>query len=145
MFKELKEQFALPKVDLADYSPLTLAYIGDCVYELVIRTNLVFEANAPVNKLNRRGSDLAKAATQAAMAEALMEELTEEEAAVYRRGKNANSHTKAKNASASDYRKATAFEALLGYLYMTEQHDRVMELIRLGWDRTGAHEVSKTE
>ena len=134
MFDSMEKYFGLEKVDVGTYSPLTLAYIGDCVYELVIRTKLVHRNNAPVNLLNREGSYYAKAATQAFIIEALYEELSEEEAAAYRRGRNAHSATKAKNASMSDYRKATGFEALIGYLYVQRNFDRLMELIARGFE-----------
>ena len=106
MFEAMENIFGLRQVNVAEYSPLTFAYIGDCVYELIIRTMIVSESNAPVNKLNKRASNLAKAATQSAMAEAIMDSLTEEEEAAYKRGRNAHSATKAKNATTSDYRRA---------------------------------------
>ncbi len=134
MFEAMDAVFDLPKIDIADYSPLTLAYIGDSVYELIIRTNLVYEGNAPVNKLNKKASRYAKAATQAQMIESVMEDLSEEEMAVYKRGRNAHSYTKAKNATAADYRKATGFEALVGYLYLQKKFDRIMEIVKAGFD-----------
>ena len=136
MLEAIKNTFHLDGVDLTDYSPLTLAYIGDAVYELVIRTNLVYKSNAPVNKLNKKGSELAKAAKQSAMIEALLPELSGEEEAAYRRGRNAHSHTKAKNATTGDYRRATGFEALIGYLYLQEKTERILELIARGWSLT---------
>ena len=114
----LKEKFSLPQVDIQTYSPLTLAYIGDAAYELVVRTFLVDQGNSRPDKLHRKASSMVKAAAQAAMAEALKDSLTEEELSVYRRGRNAKSPTMAKNASMSDYRKATGFEALMGCLYL---------------------------
>ncbi len=134
MFEEMAKAFELQKVDLANYSPLTLAYIGDCVYELIIRTRLVYRGNAPVDKLNRKASNLAKAATQSAMIEAIMEQLTDEEQSVYRRGRNAHSYTRAKNATAGDYRRATGFEALIGYLYLEQRFDRIMEIVKAGFE-----------
>ena len=113
-------------------SPLTLAYIGDAIYELVIRTILVEKGNTQVNKLHNRASRLVKASAQSSMIEKLKPHLTEEEAAVFKRGRNAKSYTMAKNASMSDYRRATGFEALMGYLYLTEQWDRMLELIKTG-------------
>ena len=122
MFEEMAEAFDLGKIDLATYSPLTLAYIGDCVYELIIRTRLVYAGNAPVDKLNRKASNLAKAGTQSAMIEALIPELTDEETAAY------------KNATAGDYRRATGFEALIGYLYLDKRFERIMELVKKGFE-----------
>lgn len=133
MFDAMEKAFQIGEVNVALYSPLTLAYIGDCVYELIIRTKLVTMGNAPVNKLNKKASNLAKASTQAQIIESIMDMLNEEEEAVYKRGRNAHSCTKAKNASTSDYRKATGFEALIGYLYLQKKFDRIMELVKKGF------------
>ena len=118
--------------DLCTYSPLTLAYIGDAVYELIIRSCIVTTGNAPVNKLHKKSSQLVKAETQAVMIKGLMDKLTEEEIRIFKRGRNAQSFTKAKNATVADYRMATGFEALVGYLYLSGQSDRMLELIREG-------------
>ena len=126
-------------MDIRAYSPLTLAYIGDCVYDLVIRTVVVERGNEPANKLHKKTVAYVKAQTQASMIEALLPYLTEEEEAVYKRGRNAKSYTSAKNASIGDYRKATGMEALVGYLYLTGQEARIMELIK-----TGLKELSMT-
>ena len=134
MFEEMSKTFELNEVNVAEYSPLTLAYIGDCVYELIIRTNLVYQANAPVNKLNQKASRMAKAQTQAIMIDGILDSLTPEEEAAYRRGRNAHSYTKAKNATTGEYRKATGFEALIGYLYLQKRFDRIMEIVKKGFD-----------
>lgn len=134
MFNELEKAFELESVNVAEYSPLTLAYMGDCVYEFIIRTRLIYQGNAPVNNLNKKASTLAKAQTQAIMIEGLMEELTEEEQAAYKRGRNAHSFTKAKNASTGEYRKATGFEALIGHLYLKKDFDRIMEIVKKGFE-----------
>ena len=133
----LKEKFSLPQVDIQTYSPLTLAYIGDAAYELVVRTFLVDQGNSRPDKLHRRASSMVKAAAQAAMAEALKDSLTEEELSVYRRGRNAKSPTMAKNASMSDYRKATGFEALMGYLYLKGEQKRLIDLVYAGFVSQG--------
>lgn len=130
--RKLKDMFCLEDTDIRTYSPLTLAYIGDAIYELVIRTILVEKGNTQVNKLHNRASRLVKASAQSSMIEKLKPHLTEEEAAVFKRGRNAKSYTMAKNASMSDYRRATGFEALMGYLYLTERWDRMLELIKTG-------------
>lgn len=135
----IKQSFELKEVDIRAYSPLTLAYIGDCVYDLVIRTVVVERGNEPANKLHKKTVAYVKAQTQATMIEALLPYLTEEEEAVYKRGRNAKSYTSAKNASIGDYRKATGMEALVGYLYLTGQEARIMELIK-----TGLKELSMT-
>lgn len=135
MMEALREAFGFADADLRTYSPLTLAYIGDSIYDLVIRTLLVKHGNAQPNKLHKRASAMVKASAQAEMIESLLPELTEEETAVYKRGRNAKSYTMAKNATMSDYRKATGFEALMGYLYLKEDLGRMIELIRLGMEK----------
>lgn len=130
--KKFKELFELEDTDIRTYSPLTLAYIGDTIYELVIRTILVEKGNTQVNKLHQRASKLVKASAQSEIIEKLKPYLTEEEMGIFKRGRNAKSFTMAKNASMSDYRRATGFEALMGHLYLTEQWDRMLELIKIG-------------
>ena len=127
-----RETFGLEAVDLKTYSPLTLAYIGDAVYELVIRSIIVEKVNAPVNKLHKRSSQLVKAKSQAEAAVKLMDVFTEEELVVYKRGRNTRSHTMAKNADMMDYRMATGFEAVMGYLHLKQDYARIIELVRIG-------------
>ena len=129
--------FAIEPKDIHTYSPLVLAFIGDDVFDLIIRTMIVEENNAPVNVLHRKASSIVKAASQKAIYEAIADELTEEELAVYRRGRNAKSNTMAKNASVSEYRCATGFEAMIGYLYLTGQTRRILDLVHLGLERAG--------
>lgn len=119
-------------VDIRSYSPLALAYIGDGIYDLVIRSMIVGKGNTHANQLHRQTSQLVKAQTQSDMIEVLKPQLTEKEMAVYKRGRNAKSPTMAKNATMSDYRRATGFEALMGYLYLENQMERMMELIKIG-------------
>lgn len=128
----LREEFQIKDADLRSYSPLTLAYIGDAIYDLVIRTLVVKKGNCAPNKLHKKTSGLVKASTQAAMIEKLLPILTEEEQQVYKRGRNAKSYTMAKNAPMLDYRKATGFEALMGYLYLQEDTKRLIDLIKMG-------------
>lgn len=128
----IRALFEEKQQDIRTYSPLTLAYIGDSIFDLVIRTMLVEKGNAPVNSLHRRASSLVKAEAQREALHRIEPVLTEEEQGVYRRGRNAKSYTSAKNASITDYRIATGFEALMGYLYLTGQTERMLELIRLG-------------
>ena len=129
---QLKELFHLEDQDLRSYSPLTLAYIGDGVYELIIRTILVKKGNCPVNRLHKKASSLVKAGAQSAIMEVIEEKLTPEELSVYRRGRNAHSPTMAKHATMADYRRATGFEALMGYLYLKEDYTRMLTLVRYG-------------
>lgn len=126
------EKFGMEQADIRSYSPLVLAYIGDGIYDLVIRSMMVAKGNAHVNDLHRQTSKLVKAHAQSELIELLQPELTEEELTVYRRGRNAKSFTMAKNATVADYRRATGFEALMGYLYLENQMDRMMELILTG-------------
>lgn len=128
----LTEVFGIKKQDVRAYSPLTLAYIGDAVYEIIIRTIIVERGNAPVNKLHKRSASLVKAPAQAAMMAVIEPMLTEEEAHVFKRGRNAKSYTSAKNASMIDYRIATGFEALVGYLYLSDRYDRIVTLVKAG-------------
>lgn len=132
----IKKTFAVKEVDVRAYSPLTLAYIGDAVYDVIIRTVVVERSNRPANELHKKTSSFVKAQTQAEMIEALQPLLSEEEEAVYKRGRNAKSYTSAKNASIGDYRKATGFEALIGYLYLQDRTERVLELVKTGLERT---------
>ena len=118
--------------DVRTYSPLALAYIGDAVYDLIIRTVVVGRANRPVNELHRTVVKYVSASAQSRIVQALMESLTEEEKSIYRRGKNSKPHTTAKNASVADYLKATGFEAVIGHLYLTDRMDRALELVRKG-------------
>lgn len=131
----IRELFGLKEVDMKAYSPLTLAYIGDAAYELVIRTMVVEKGNRQASQLHRLTTSYVKAQAQAAMIEALEPELTEEELAIYKRGRNTKSYTSAKNASILDYRKATGLEALIGYLYLSGREERVLFLIKEGISR----------
>ena len=130
--KYLKEQFALSEIDIRTYSPLVLAYIGDGIYELMVRTVLVGQGNRQASTLHKKASSYVKASTQSAMILAVQEELTEEEHQVYKRGRNAKTVTMAKHASMHDYRHATGFEALMGYLYLEGRMGRLLELVKLG-------------
>ncbi len=135
LLAKIKQTFSVKEVDVRAYSPLTLAYIGDAVYDIIIRTVVVERSNRAANELHKKTSSFVKAQTQAAMAEALQETFSEEEEAVYKRGRNAKSYTTAKNASIADYRKATGLEALIGYLYLQDRTDRVLELVKEGLSR----------
>ena len=142
---QLKELFHLEDQDLRSYSPLTLAYIGDGVYELIIRTILVKKGNCPVNRLHKKASSLVKAGAQSAIMEVIEEELTPEELSVYRRGRNAHSPTMAKHATMADYRRATGFEALMGYLYLSGRTERMVDLVALAMTKTGKADSGDTE
>ena len=129
------EIFDLEEQDIRTYSPLTLAYIGDAIFELVVRTVLVERKNTQAEKLHKAATKIVKAETQALLIEAIKEDLTEEELAVFKRGRNAKAVTRAKNATMSEYRRATGFEALMGYLYLKGEIERMIELIHLGVEK----------
>lgn len=124
-------------VDARTYSPLALAYIGDAVYELLIRTRVVSRGSVQVNKMHKKSASLVKAEAQADLIKALMDELTEEELAVYKRGRNAKSVTMARHATMTDYRMATGLEALVGYLYLQGEYKRLLELVHDGLEKMG--------
>ena len=134
---EVSRVFNCKHVDLETYSPLTLAYIGDGVYDLIIRTVVVERSNRPASKLHHETVKFVSAVAQAKFIDSVENELTPEEEAVYHRGRNATSYTSAKNASIVEYRKATGLEALFGYLYLADRMERVLELARMMIDRCG--------
>ncbi len=126
----IRKSWNLPDTDLKTYSPLTLAFMGDSIFDLIIRTYIVESGNAPVNKLHKRASKLVQASAQAELYHLIKDQLTEEETAVFKRGRNAKSYTSAKNAGILEYRTATGLEALIGYLYLSDRMDRLMDLIK---------------
>ena len=130
----MQEMFRLKEVDIREYSPLTLAYIGDSIYDLIIKTVVINEGNAQVQKLHKKTSSFVQASTQSLMMRTMQEHLTEEEHGVYKRGRNAKSVSPAKNQSITDYRRATGFEALMGYLYLKKDWKRMLELVKIGLD-----------
>lgn len=132
LFEIIKSGMELDDIDLVNYPPITLAYIGDAIYEIIIRTYVVINTNTQVNKLHKMTSSLVKAKTQSDMIKSLYDELTEEELRIFKRGRNAKSVSVAKNASVTEYRTATGFEALMGYLYLNNESERMMELIKKG-------------
>ena len=121
-------------VDPGTYSPLVLAYIGDGVYELMVRAKVINRGSMQVNKMHKHSAMLVKASAQAELIRSVEKELTPQELSVYRRGRNTKSHTVAKHASMIDYRMATGFEALMGWLYLKNDYGRMLCLIREGLD-----------
>lgn len=136
-----RECMRLEPVDVNTYSPLVLAYIGDAVYEVIIRTKVINKGSMQVNKMHKRSSELVKAGTQAALIKAIEDMLTEEEHAVFKRGRNAKSATSAKNASIIDYRMATGMEALAGWLFLRQEYDRLVYLVSQGLEKLGRMEA----
>ena len=109
-------------------NPLVLAYIGDTIYDLLVRTYLIMTSTVTVHNLHHQAINFVSAGAQAHTLEEIFEKLTDEEKSIIRRGRNAKSGTVPKNADIGEYRHATGFEALLGYLYLTERTDRLMEI-----------------
>ncbi len=114
------------------FSPLGLAYIGDAVYEIIVRTMVLSKGNAPVNKLHKQSKEYVNAKAQAELYHQIAAYLTEEEQAIFRRGRNAKSFTTPKNMEIGDYRHATGLEALFGYLYLKGQMERILYLFEMG-------------
>ena len=110
-------------------SPLTWAYVGDCVYELYIRTKLVEETKLKPHALHIEEIKHVKAKAQAETLNKIYDELTEKEKDIIRRGRNAENHHLPKNANVQEYMYATAFESLIGYLYLTQKNDRLKEIL----------------
>lgn len=130
----VRNTFGLKKVDIRSYSPLSLAYIGDSIFDIIVRSVVVDTGNTSVDKLHRASTKYVSAKAQDIMVKALKEEFTEEESDIFRRGKNTKIKSFAKNASQSEYRNATGFEAVLGYLYLKDNTDRLFYLIKRGME-----------
>ncbi|MBQ8980197.1 MAG: ribonuclease III [Eubacterium sp.] len=124
-------RFTEKEINPKQLSPLNLAFIGDCVYEMLVRETLVVEANRPVNDLHRESVKYVSAKAQTRAYDKIKDILTEEETAIYKRGRNAKVGHNPKSATQGEYHIATGIEALFGYLYITEQQDRLRELIKI--------------
>ena len=129
------EGLGLTARDVRQIPALTLAYLGDAVYEIVVRTLLVEQGIMHVSDLNKTAVKYVKAASQKAMYLAVEQDLSEDELAAFKRGRNVKSNSCAKNASVTDYRIATGYEALIGFLYLEDRFDRILELIKAGIER----------
>ncbi len=136
-FSQIQETFGRTSLQPEQYSSLALAYIGDGVYDLMIRTIVLDLGGGKVREFHRTTSGIVKAESQAKLMHAIEQELDEQEMAVYKHGRNAKSATSAKNASIVDYRVATGLEALIGYLYLSHRMDRAMALVKQGLQETG--------
>ena len=134
LLNSIRDRFDLKEQDIRTYSPLTLAYIGDSVYELLVRSSLVLQGNRSVDSLTKKKISLVNAVAQSKNAEILQEYFTEEEADIYRSGKNAKTSNHSKSAAYKDYHKATGLEAVFGYLYLTGRIDRCIELLKITMD-----------
>ena len=133
MLDIIKDKFELTGSDPGQYSPLSLAFIGDSIYGAVAKSVVVLEGNCPANTLDHKAVQYVKAVSQAKAADYMIENdiFTEEEMAVYKRGRNAKSPTTAKNAPVGDYRKATGLEAVIGWLYLRGDTERVVDLVKI--------------
>ncbi len=120
--------------DPGSYSPLELAFLGDGVYDLMLRVMVMKGGSQSVENLHREKAELACASAQSRMMRYMQPVLTGEEHAVYKHARNVKSVSAAKNASVVDYRRATGFEALIGYLYLKKEYDRLEELVQIGLD-----------
>lgn len=112
-------------------SPITLAFVGDAVYSLIVREELVLTSDKPADRLHKLSAQRVSAVSQYKAIEAILENLSEEELAVFKRGRNAATKHTPKNAGSRDYHYATGFETLIGYLYLSRRVDRIKELYRL--------------
>ncbi len=121
-------------IDIRQYSPLALAYMGDCIFDLCVREYILKQANMSANKLHQKSKSLVNATSQSKMYKSLIDMVSEEEKAILKRGRNANSNTKAKNATMIDYKNATGLEALFGYLYLKGEQQRINELFKICLD-----------
>ena len=135
MLQEIHLHFPAEETDIRNYGSLQLAYLGDAVYEIIMRT-IVLEkyGGGPVKKMHALTSSLVNARAQANFATAMRDELTEEEEAVFRRGRNAKASSVAKHADIHDYRNATGLEALFGYLYLQGKLSRAVELLKIAME-----------
>lgn len=130
----INDVLQLNEVDVDSYSPIVLAYIGDCVYDLIIKSMVISGGNRQVHRLHEETSSYVQASAQSLMMRTMQQYLTEEEHAIYRRGRNTKSVSPAKNQTITDYRRATGFEALVGYLYLKKRYGRLLELVKIGLD-----------
>ena len=131
---EIHTSFPCEEKDIRTIAPLKLAYLGDAVFEIIIRTLIIDHTGGPIKKLHSRASSLVNAKSQADLVAVMLNHLTEEEMAAYRHGRNAKTSSVAKHADIHDYRNATGLEALFGYLYLTKQTARAIELLKLAMD-----------
>ena len=115
-------------------SPLVLAFVGDAVQTLFVRTDLVLNTTLQTNELHKLTSEKVKAVSQAKQIDKLLDVFTDEELAIYKRGRNSSPNTIAKNASVAEYKKASGLEAVIGYLYLTGEHDRLNNLLKISME-----------
>lgn len=134
IISSMRKDFDIKPMDVMNLQPLVLAYVGDAVYEVYIRTMLVINNNTNVNMLHKMSVNYVKAKAQSDIVHKLSEKLTQDEQDVVRRGRNAKSVTVPKHAEIADYRYSTGYEALIGYLYLMNNTERLMEILKLSVD-----------
>lgn len=134
IFVKILVELGANKRGAREYSPLVLAYLGDAIYELFVRTMVIAEENAPVYKLHKHSTDFVKAKAQSRAVHKILEFLTQEEQEIVRRGRNAKPGTVPKNADIMEYKYATGLEALLGYLYLKQDYIRLMQVLKMCTD-----------
>ncbi len=125
----MEESIKTEQINAYQYSPLALAYMGDSILDLLVKKYFVTHSNMQPHKYHVEVSKIVKAVNQADYIDQVMEELSEDELDVYKRGRNTNTHSKAKNATMGQYRKATGLEALYGYLYLKGDMDRLQYFV----------------
>ena len=130
----MQEIFQMQEVDIKTYSPLALTYIGDCIFDLIIKSLVLNQGNKQVQKMHKETSRIVQASAQSLMMREIQKHLTEEEHLVYKRGRNTKTVSPARNQSLTDYRRATGFESLLGYLYLKKEWKRMLDLVKIGLD-----------
>lgn len=121
------------KPDVRQLSSLSLAFVGDSVYEMFVRTKILSQGSRPARELHKIAVGYVKAKAQSTAILSILDMLSEEETDIYKRGRNTNIHTVPKNADMNDYRQATGLEALVGYLYLTGQNERLTEILELAF------------
>jgi ribonuclease-3 family protein len=126
----------IEKHKVNEYSPLTLAFLGDAVYEQLVREKIVLTANMPVGRLHKEAVERVRAAYQSRAVDVVLPMLTEDEEQIMKRGRNATSNTVPKSSNPAEYRRATGLEALFGYLYLLGEQDRIIEVFNVIWDNT---------
>ena len=136
LLEEIHASFPVKEVDLRQYAPLKLAYLGDAVFEILMRTLVIERVGGPVKNLHKETSRFVNAGAQS-----MLVHLTEDEMAAYRHGRNAKTSSVAKHADIHDYRNATGLEALFGYLYLKGESGRAVKLLQIAMDKTGMEVV----
>lgn len=140
LLDEIRMEFPVGEdADIRNYSPLKLAYLGDAVYEIILRTIVLEHMGGPVKKMHAKTSSFVNAKAQSDLVQAMAEYMTQEEENVYRRGRNAKASSVAKNADVHDYRNATGLEALFGYLYLKGELARAISLLKNAMDKLEIH------